>query len=209
MVARRLIESSGRGLLSWLALHFPAMGVIAGIGVAILGGAGMAYFWDKIQQRPAAPLALLIADVPAQVGQDRVWVTLRDGTWDCTTMDYTTTIHRTGAVLLDDARSVAVRVVFDKKLACEQLPTGGISGDIFRVNHRDQLAQYGEKTERFELCSYCGVNNDKYGLIACGMFTVCGAVFAGISVKVFRARAASRCAFSELDQGIAYGHKLV
>lgn len=163
------------------SLHSKPVARIIGIAVASLGTFLLITFYGELQDIPAEPERVSIETIhPEMLHQDRLWVRVSDGTWDCNNM--ASNSDNTYAVLLNKDETFFIVASFDEQITCEELrdvePVGSLSNFVDRqfiyVSNYIDFSKYGEAVSFLHMCAYCGRGNSRLGVGMGIVFIVLG-----------------------------------
>ncbi len=135
--------------------------VVGGLLALIAGIAGIITLIDALGggDDPTPVSIALINQV-----DERTYVELSGGAWNCQTLaqEQVDGDWRTEAVLSNTTPStVVVFVTFDGRVACDRLPSQGVTGELYLMTdsvksaNQQQLATYPASANYWELCEYC------------------------------------------------------
>ncbi len=155
--------------------------LMAIFGFVVMAGSGFLGYkmWQQVQQYPAQPVHMNLADALSKpVGSD-IWVTIDDATWDCGSLRYyqidNTTIHTTA--LFDDVSGAMKGIsTIGNQVSCEQLRLQAVRG-LATVRNSPAAGRY------LSICAWCGGDNARLGLYILGGFFLMGLL---IEIPAFR-----------------------
>jgi hypothetical protein len=173
------------------SLHSKPVARIIGIIVASLGIFIFITFYSELQEIPIEPERMSIENInPEILHQDRLWVRIRDGTWDCNNMAYSES--NTYAVLLNKDETFFIVASFDEEKTCEELgrtePAGSLSKFVDReflyTSNFVNFSKYGANVSFLHLCAYCGRENSKLGAVMGIVFMVLGLFYDKVTITM-------------------------
>ena len=154
---------------------------VFGFSVAVIGAFIFITFYSELQEIPVTPEQLSIEEIPLEISKrDYLWVSIRDGKWDCNNIAQTET--DTFAVLLNKDETLVIVANFDKKVTCEELtgfhPTGRLDKFVDRefvyTSNYINFSNYEQMTSFLSLCAYCGRDNSQLGVLMGIFFALLG-----------------------------------
>jgi|GEM_PF-3828841 len=173
----------------------------AGWALLVSGGLLTAFFlwvlvslWEDYRQTPAQPSSMILASAAETIGDDRLYVTIEDGRWQCSSISYTHRYHNgnrtvdgTRAIMRNEAGNVAVVARFSEELTCADLQAAPLTGVLTRMDaaERERYATISGDI-LLEMCAYCGPANALTGILVSGVFALLGGGLIGLGMFLIR-----------------------
>jgi len=163
------------------SFHSKPVARIFGFFVAVVGAFMFITFYNELREIPATPKQLSIEEIPLAISKkDHLWVSIRDGKWDCNNIAHNET--DTFAVLLNKDETLVIVANFDKKVTCEELtgtqPTGRldefVDREVLYTSKYINFSNYEHMISFLSLCAYCGRENSQLGIIMGIFFALLG-----------------------------------
>lgn len=138
--------------------------------------------WEDYRQTPAAPVSMTLASAAETAGDQRMYVTITDGRWRCSSISYThryrngnRTVDGTRAIMRNEAGNVAVVARFSGELTCADLQGAPLTGVLTRMDaaERERYATVSGDI-LLEMCAYCGPGNALTGILVSGVLALLG-----------------------------------
>ena len=168
--------------LTDLAVRFPKIAGLIGLVISIVFGAlGVSSYMEmqKIADKPQE--ATLSSIVTYLNSNDRYWVNVKDGSFDCKSVQYEQVGSGTNTeVFLENHdKSIVMLVTYVQELPCEDIKNNVVSGVAYLMSekHRSLLTadhwldNYSTQTVFVELCTTCS-QGSSMGLIILSMIFV-------------------------------------
>jgi hypothetical protein len=143
---------------------------------------------------PSDPNILSMSDAARQAGEERIYVAIADGVWDCESLYYITgpsatnrqrtTTRFTEGFLTDPSGEILMHASMSGRKTCAELMSETTAGYLSLMDPDKQqeltnevrLAKYINADTYLELCGYCSPTNSWIGIIMSSMCLI--AVFA-------------------------------
>lgn len=165
-----------------LALRYPKLAGLMGAFFAIVFGImGVSSYMEmqKIGDKPQdATLSSIIAYLNTN---DRYWVNVQDGSFDCQSIYY----HQVGSsvdteIFLENPdKSIVMLVTYTEKLPCSDIENSAVQGVAYKMSKKHQslladagrLQEFPNQTKFMALCVVCSQGNSK-GLVVISLILV-------------------------------------
>jgi hypothetical protein len=187
-----------------LLTRFPKFAALFSLILALASGCGWFASWRSFQSFPQSPVHISLAQAPSILKPNEdLWVEIDKVKWDCKN------IIDGEAIFTDESQMVLGVALFSrgKPFVCNDLPGTGVSGvlsimDSNTYNHLAgegfSLAGYQGLTDRVYLCTFCGPENAKLGMILCVIFLVISIVFYPLVLLCGRSERPGRRSFRKM-----------
>jgi hypothetical protein len=132
--------------------------------------------WENFRNMPDRPIPIQLSTLNRQIMNIPTnWILLEDGHWDCDSIRITGFGRntQTTACFIGEGKNV-VYGTFSGELTCGDLVKRPATGTIGNMNNRMQanlkkenpyIARLSDDTNFYELCTFCGPNNSKAGIV--------------------------------------------
>lgn len=168
--------------LTDLAVRFPKIAGLIGLVISIVFGAlGVSSYMEMQKIADKAQEATLSSIVTYLNSNDRYWVNVKDGSFDCKSVHYEQVGSGTNTeVFLENHdKSIVMLVTYVQELPCEDIKNNVVSGVAYLMSekHRSLLTadhwvdNYSTQTVFVELCTTCS-QGSSMGLIILSMIFV-------------------------------------
>lgn len=166
--------------------------------LTILGFGYLGFFsWRQLQSFPPEPQPMTLREASHVAEQGRAWVIVEDIQWNCDHMYYSQVNRNTWTdiVFTDNSSELWGLAIFDREKTCDEIKAEAGIGvlDVASTKKRNDLIANGFAVSEYErngvflsLCTYCGRENSRLGVIVSSILILIGIWLLRIANKTER-----------------------
>ncbi|MCB8943357.1 MAG: hypothetical protein H6658_06355 [Ardenticatenaceae bacterium] len=179
--------------------NFPSRLTWFGVGLILFCSYILYFLLQDVSSVPDDPQVMGLPTAVQQASDERMYVQLQGGQWDCDSITYVRTPRAnnrsastdTEVFLTSDDGSVVAFVRLSGEQTCADLnattPQGYLtlldSDKQQELTNEVRLAKYIAATDYLELCGYCSPNNSRLGIIISSIMGLMGVGLIGLDWK--------------------------
>jgi hypothetical protein len=142
--------------------------------------------WKELQTFPKEPKHMNLFEASSLIPQQIQWVIADDLQWDCDHIFYKEVNGETHTYIIftDKGKSVWGFSFFSQKMTCDEVAHEKAVGILDFANSAQRadvtslgfdLSKYETNSKFLSLCTYCGTNNSRTGVIIASIMVIIGA----------------------------------